>query len=79
MTTPAKAPGRRPAAETCTFTQRALLIWPRLDRRTLARCGCDARRIAAYVARRTSLPVEVITAILEAGGRADREPSFFFG
>jgi len=79
MTTPAKAPGRRPAAETCAFTQRALLIWPRLDRRTLARCGCDARRIAAYVARRTSLPVEVITAILEAGGRGDRESSFSFG
>ena len=79
MTTPARAPGPRPAVQTCAFTQRAMLIWPRLDRRTLARCGCDPRRIAAYVARRTSLPVEVITAILVAGGRADREPSFSFG
>jgi hypothetical protein len=35
--------------------------------------------IAACVARRTSLPVEVITAILDAGGRGDREPSLSFG
>jgi len=79
MTTPATAPGQRSAVEACAFTQRAMLIWPRLDRRILARCGCDARRIATYVARRTSLPVEVIIAILEAGGRAEREASFSLG
>jgi hypothetical protein len=65
--------------DACAFTQRAMLIWPRLDRRVLARCGCDPRRIAAYVARRTSLPVEVITAILEDGQRAEREPAFSLG
>jgi hypothetical protein len=56
-----------------------MMIWPRLDRRALARCGCDSHRIAAYVARRTSLPIEVITAILEEGGPAESSWSLYFG
>lgn len=79
MTTPPPSLRQRPAVEACAFMQRAMLIWPRLDRRSLARCGCDPRRIAAYVARRTSLSVEVITAILEECGRPETEPSFYFG
>jgi hypothetical protein len=79
MITPPPSPRQRPTVEACAFMQRALLIWPRLDRRSLARCGCDPRRIAAYVARRTSLSVEVIAAILEECGRPDDEPSFYFG
>ena len=44
--------------------QRALAIWPRLDRRALSRCGDDPRRIARLVARRTNLPPEVIWTVL---------------
>lgn len=44
--------------------QRALAIWPRLDRRALARCHHDPRRIAALVSRRTSMPIESILALL---------------
>jgi hypothetical protein len=79
MNPPAPSPNSRPAAETCPFTRRAMAIWPRLDRRTLARCGCDPHRIAAFVAHRTSLPIEVITAILEDGERVENHPSFYFG
>ncbi len=78
MTDPAPSPTRR-SAPACAFTQRAMLIWPRLDRRSLARCGCDSRRIAAYIARRTKLSVDAITAILEDSVRADREASYWFG
>lgn len=79
MTAPATAPSQRSSVEACVFSQRAMLIWPRLDRRVLARCGHDPRRIAAYVARRTSLPVETITAILEDGGRAEHGPTLSLG
>jgi hypothetical protein len=79
MAAPAPASNLRSAMEACAFTQRAMFIWPRLDRRTLARCGCDPRRIAAYVARRTSLSVDAITALLEESVRAESEPSFYFG
>jgi hypothetical protein len=54
-----------------------LLIWPRLDTRSLSRCGGDPDRIARLVARRTSLSIEVITAILVKTDRA--EPPFYFG
>jgi hypothetical protein len=69
----------RSSQESCPFTIRAMTLWPRLDRRALWRCGCDAHRIAAYVSRRTSLPVEVIAAMLEEGDRSEPGPSFFFG
>jgi len=61
----------------CDVSRRALLIWPRLDPRSLSRCGCDPARIARLVARRTNLPVDVITAILVKADRA--EPPFYFG
>ncbi len=67
------------ALEACVFMRRALLMWPRLDRRKLARCGCDPQRIARLVARRTSLSIESITAILEQDERARNEPPFYFG
>jgi hypothetical protein len=79
MTAAAPAANRRSALEACALMQRAMSIWPRLDRRGLVRCGCDARKIAKYVARRTSHSVEAITAILEQGERADSEPPFYFG
>jgi hypothetical protein len=43
--------------------QRALALWPRLDRRALSRCG-DTMCIASQVARRTSLPRETIRLML---------------
>jgi hypothetical protein len=59
--------------------QRALLIWPGLDRQKLARCGCDPRRIARLVAHQTNLSIGSIAAILEPSEPADSEPPFFFG
>ncbi len=60
-------------------TRRAMAIWPRLDGPSLARCGDDPRKVAALVARRTSLPVEVILAMLEDRERAENAPLFYFG
>jgi hypothetical protein len=79
MTAAAPAANRRSALEECALMQRAMFIWPRLDRQSLARCGCDPRKIAGYVARRTSLSVEAITTLLEQGERAASEPPFYFG
>lgn len=79
MTTMSPVANRRSSVSTCPFMQRAMLIWPRLDQRVLARCGCDARRIARYVARRTSLPIEAIIALLDQGDHRDSEPTFYFG
>jgi hypothetical protein len=77
MTIVSPVANRRSSVTTCPFIQRAMLIWPRLDQRILARCGCDPRKIARYVARRTSLPIEAIIALLDQGGRS--EPTFYFG
>lgn len=48
----------------CRYYERALTIWPRLDRRALSRCACDPERIAGIVARRTSMPFEAILALI---------------
>lgn len=53
----------------CLLNRRAMLLWPRRDRRALARCRCDPWRIATYVARRTSLPPEPVEAMLVSGGQ----------
>jgi hypothetical protein len=55
-------PGR--GADLCPAAVRAMSIWPRLERRALARCGCDTTRIAIYVSRRTKTPVRSIEALL---------------
>ena len=52
-------------SQLCPAAQRALMIWPRLDRRQLARCGCDTARIAGFVSRRTRMPVRSIEALLD--------------
>jgi hypothetical protein len=59
------------------LVDRAAAIWPRLDQRMVASSGGDVRRLARYLARRTSLPVETIIAMLEE--RASDEPSNWFG
>ncbi len=51
-----------PQLDTCA---RALWIWPRLDRRKLARTCGDTARVARIVERRTSLPRESIVKMLE--------------
>jgi hypothetical protein len=48
----------------CRYYERALSIWPRLDRRALNRCACDPQRIARVVARRTSMPFDAILALI---------------
>jgi hypothetical protein len=44
---------------------RALAIWPRLDRRALARRGCDKERLAKYISRRTRMPLASIEVLLD--------------
>ena len=48
----------------CPAQMRAMALWPRLDRRALARCGCDPARIALYVSHRTRMPIKAIETIL---------------
>lgn len=52
------------AQDLCPAALRAMVIWPRLDRRALARCGCDSARIANYVSRRTRMPARSIETLL---------------
>jgi hypothetical protein len=77
--TPRVTTGEFRSGDRSAVVQYAMFVWPRLDRRVLARFGGDVRRIAAYVARRTSLPVEEIVEMLEAHQSADRDLSFYFG
>jgi hypothetical protein len=73
------SPSRRPSASLGCCESEALLIWPRLSRRALARCGGDTARIAAYVAHRTCLSTDVIIAMLEERMRLSQEASNYFG
>ena len=59
--------------------RRALALWPRLDRAALRRCHNDARRIAALVARRTTMPPEAIVAVLTMPRVADDDLTTWFG
>jgi hypothetical protein len=80
MTTAASSaapPAARQQAAVCEVSERALRIWPGLDSRSLASCGCDPDQIAIFVAGATSLSVEVITGILAPIERG--EPPFYFG
>jgi hypothetical protein len=55
-------PSRSPSW--CHAQLRAMALWPRLDRRALARCGCDPARLALYISHRTRMPVSAIEKIL---------------
>ena len=70
-------PSARQQADLCELIERALRIWPGLDPRSLHGCGCDPDRIAVFVARETSLSIEVITGLLVPIERG--EPPFYFG
>jgi hypothetical protein len=51
------------------YTDRAILLWPRLSRARLRRVAADPERIAELVCRRTSQPYTSVVAMLT------REPS----
>jgi hypothetical protein len=59
--------------------RRALALWPRLDPAALRRCQSDARRIAALVSRRTSMPPEAIFRVLTMPAVEDDEIGTWFG
>jgi len=54
-------------------------MWPRLERAALRRCHHDPRRIAALVARRTSIPPEAILRLLTMPVVSDDEVGIWFG
>lgn len=62
---PKAQPARRSAPQkpSCYF-ERAMLLWPRLDRAKILRVANDPARIAEIVERRTSQPYDVILAML---------------
>lgn len=59
--------------------RRALALWPRLDPAALRRCRHDARRIAALIARRTTMPPEAILNVLTMPRVPDDEIDTWFG
>jgi hypothetical protein len=79
MLASARFPSQPTSANSGAYERAAMLIWPRLNPRTLERCGGETRLIAAYVAHRTSLSTDVIVAMLEQSICVAREPSYYFG
>ncbi len=59
---------------TLPYRAAALLLWPRLDRVRLRRCGDDPHRIARLVERRTLATPECILAMLEKTAAALLHP-----
>ncbi len=59
--------------------QRALALWPRLDRTALRRCRHDPDRIAALVARRTAMPLDAIRLVLVMPLVSDDDGRTWFG
>lgn len=62
-----------------TLERRAMALWPRLDRAALRRCRQDPARIAALIARRTSLSPEAIKQVLLMPTVTDDDVSTWFG
>jgi hypothetical protein len=59
-----RAVGREERQVASLHVERAMLLWPRLDRAKLRRIADDPSRIAEVVQRRTSQPYEAILAML---------------
>ena len=59
-----RAVGRDERQVGSVYVERAMLLWPRLDRAKLRRMADDPSRIAEMVQRRTSQPYEAILAML---------------
>ena len=49
---------------TSCYVERAMLLWPRLDRARIRKVAGDPARMAEIIERRTSQPFEVILAML---------------
>jgi hypothetical protein len=49
---------------TSCYVERAMLLWPRLDRAKIRKVAGDPARMAEIIERRTSQPFEVILAML---------------
>jgi hypothetical protein len=81
MTRPdVESPGRGQRGDTdTTLERRALARWPRLEPAALRRCRHDPRRIAALVARRTSIPPEAIVELLSVPIVTDDDVITWFG
>jgi hypothetical protein len=61
----APRPARRTVRHTTTcYVERALLLWPRLDRARISRVADNPVRIAEIVEKRTSQPFDAILAML---------------
>src|ERR1035437_6468971 len=59
-----KVAHRTRRSATSGYLERAMLLWPRLDRARIRRVANDPARIAEIVERRTSQPYDVILAML---------------
>jgi hypothetical protein len=59
--------------------RRALMLWPRLNRRALSRCRHDPDRIARLVARRTNLDLTTIRALLTIPAVSNEDVALWFG
>lgn len=69
----------QPTTAAEAIRRRALLVWPRLDRDALRRCGGDPERVAVLVGRRSSLPHEAIVSILTMPEVNEVEARTWFG
>lgn len=68
-----------PSKTAMALEQRAMALWPRLDRAALRRCHQDPGKIAALISRRTSLPPETIKQVLLMPAVSDEDVSTWFG
>ncbi len=69
----------RSLAGPSSIDRRALVLWPRLDRRALARCRHDLDSIARLVSHRTNLPIEAIRGLLAVPSISSEEGEHWFG
>jgi len=62
--------GRRVRPQSSCYLERALLLWPRLDRSKLRKIADDPKRMAEVIEKRTSLPFDSILAVLTRQNQA---------
>jgi hypothetical protein len=62
-----------PASRSLDVRERALALWPGLDRRKLQRTQGDPSRVARLVGRRTTLPPEAIVGLLIGDAEPDAD------
>ena len=74
-TTAPRAVDRHERPVTPSYLERAMLLWPRLDRARLRRVADDPLRIAEMIQGRTSQPFEVIVAMLTRTTEALTSPT----